>query len=98
MCVNVAADSSISCRMGISPMVQNGSSVSIMVEPFFYYPIGIPKVSKSYAAFTQYRVGSQNLYARQFSNGIVLVNPFQTDMSVSVPLSQIAGIDTIYVA
>lgn len=97
MCVNVAADSSISCRMGISPMVQNGSSVSIMVEPFFYYPIGIPKVSKSYAAFTQYRVGSQNLYARQFSNGIVLVNPFQTDMSVSVPLSQIAGIDTIYV-
>lgn len=89
MCVNVTADSLISCRMGISPMVSKNGILDITIEPFFYYPIGIPTQNLASTSFTNYKISGANLYARRFSNGIVLINPFQNDMPTEIPLDQI---------
>jgi hypothetical protein len=97
MCVNVAPDSLISCRMGISPQVVENGKTGVRFEPFFYYPVGIPKQTYTSANFSQYRVGSENLYARQFSNGIVLVNPFANDMVSDVQLSTLGELGKTYV-
>jgi hypothetical protein len=97
LCVNVAPDSLISCRMGISPQVVENGKTGVRFEPFFYYPVGIPKQTYTSANFSQYRVGSENLYARQFSNGIVLVNPFADDMVSDVQLSTLGEAGKTYV-
>lgn len=97
LCVNVTADSLISCRMGISPQVVKAGTTTINFEPFFYYPIGVPEQTYASSSFTQYRVGNSNLYARRFSNGIVLVNPFATDMTSAINLSDIGEAGKIYV-
>jgi hypothetical protein len=97
LCVNVAPDSLISCRMGISPQVVENGKTGVRFEPFFYYPVGIPKQTYTSANFSQYRVGSENLYARQFSNGIVLVNPFAEDMVSDVQLSTLGEAGKTYV-
>lgn len=97
LCVDVTADSLISCRMGISPEVVNNGQTSVDFQPFFYYPIGVPTQSFNASSFTQYQIGSHRLYARQFSNGIVLVNPFSKDMDASVAMSEIAQKDGVYI-
>lgn len=96
LCVDVKPDSSISCRMGISPMVNNGSTLDVNIEPFFYYPIGVPTQKNAYNNFTNYRVGSHNLFARTFSNGVVLVNPYATDMTTPVTVASITGVDNLF--
>lgn len=96
MCVKVDADNKISCRMGISPQVKNGGNVSVNVEPFFYYDIGMPVDNYTSANFTKYRYNNTNLYYRQFSNGIVLINPFKDGMTSSIALSEITGNSTEY--
>ena len=95
MAVDVTADSSISCRMGISPMRVNGST-TIEIEPFFYLPIGFPTESYSYSNYTNYRHGSNNLYTRQFEYGLVLMNPFATSMTASVSIADITGTSDVY--
>jgi hypothetical protein len=90
--VHVNAQNKISSRMGISPMTVDGSgNVDVTVEPFFMYDIGIPIETNTYSNFTNYRVGSNNLYARKFSKGLVLINPFSANMSQSVLISEITG-------
>lgn len=97
MCVNVTPDSLISCRMGISPQVVENGKTGVRFEPFFYYPVGIPKQSNSAANFAQYRVGSENLYSRRFSGGLVLINPFVTDMVMEIPISQLGEAGKTYI-
>ena len=93
--VHVNAQNKISSRMGISPMTLDGSgNVDVTVEPFFTYDIGIPMETNAYSNFTNYRVGSTNLYARKFTKGLVLVNPFSTNMTQSVLVSDITGNST----
>lgn len=97
MCVNVTLDSLISCRMGISPQVVENGKTGVRFEPFFYYPVGIPKQNNSAANFAQYRVGSENLYSRRFSAGLVLINPFVTDMVTEIPVTQIGETGKTYI-
>ena len=97
MCVNVTADSLISTRMGISPMVNSNGTLSVNVEPFFYYPIGVPVQSYTSANFTNYRVGNANMYARKFSNGIVILNPFLNNMTTAMDINLITGDQRFYV-
>lgn len=95
--VEVDNNNKISTRMGISPMTDDGSgNLDVVVESFFLYDIGIPTETNSYSNFTNYRVGSNNLYARQFSKGLVLINPFNAGMSQSVSISTITGTNDIY--
>jgi hypothetical protein len=96
MCVNVTADNSISCRMGISPMVVKNGITSVNIEPFFYYPVGIPTQNLTYSGFTGYRYNTTNLYRRKFSQGIVLVNPFGTDMTSEINIADLAGDNRTY--
>jgi phosphoenolpyruvate synthase/pyruvate phosphate dikinase len=97
MCVNVTPDSLISCRMGISPQVVENGKTGVRFEPFFYYPLGIPKQSNSAVNFAQYRVGSENLYSRKFTNGLVLINPFISDMDIEIPISQLGEAGKTYI-
>jgi len=97
MCINVTADSLISCRMGISPMVLKNGVTNLNVEPFFYYPVGIPTQSLSYASFSGYRYNTSNLYRRKFTQGIVLVNPFGTDMNSVLNIADVAGDNRTYI-
>ena len=93
--VHVNAQNKISSRMGISPMTLNDlGNVDVTVEPFFIYDIGIPTHTNTYSNFTNYRVGNNNLYARKFSKGLVLVNPFNSNMSQPVLVSDITGNST----
>ncbi|RXP62703.1 T9SS C-terminal target domain-containing protein [Lutibacter sp. HS1-25] len=96
--VHVDENKKIASRMGISPMTDDGSgNYDIVVEPFFTYDIGVPTESYDYKNFTNYKVGSNNLYARKFEKGLVLVNPFNTDMSQSVTINSIVGnVDGVY--
>lgn len=96
MCVNVTADSLISCRMGISPMVVKNGITDINLEPFFYYPVGIPTQNLSYSSFTGYRYNTTNLYRRKFSRGIVLLNPFGADMTSPLNIADVAGDNRTY--
>lgn len=90
--VHVNSQNKISSRMGISPMTVDGSgNIDVTIEPFFMYDIGIPIETNTYSNFTNYRVGSNNLYARKFTKGLVLVNPFSTNMAQSVLVSDITG-------
>jgi len=97
LCVNVTPDSLISCRMGISPQVVKTGINNVVFQPYFYYPIGIPTQSFQSSSFTNYKVENQNIYARKFSNGIVLINPFSNDMNVAVPINQIGEKDKMYI-
>jgi hypothetical protein len=97
MCVNVTLDSLISCRMGISPQVVENGKTGVRFEPFFYYQVGIPKQNNSAANFAQYRVGSENLYSRRFTGGLVLINPFVTDMVTEIPISQLGEAGKTYI-
>ena len=93
--VHVNAQNKISSRMGISPMTLDDlGNVDVTVEPFFKYDIGIPTHTNTYSNFTNYRVGNNNLYARKFSKGLVLVNPFNSNMSQPVLVSDITGNST----
>lgn len=96
MCVNVTADSLISSRMGISPMVSKNGVLDVTIEPFFYYPIGIPTQNLTATNFTGYKYSSANLYRRKFSQGIVLMNPFSTDMTSALSIADIAGDNKVY--
>lgn len=90
--VHVDSQNKISSRMGISPMTVDASGkLDVNIEPFFTYDIGIPVQTNVFTNFTSYRVGTNNLYARKFSKGLVLVNPFSTNMSESVLISDITG-------
>lgn len=97
MCVNVTPDSLISCRMGISPQVVENGKTGVRFEPFFYYPVGIPKQNNSAVNFAQYRVGSENLYSCRFTGGLVLINPFITDMVTEIPISQLGEAGKTYI-
>ncbi|QBN20495.1 T9SS type A sorting domain-containing protein [Flavobacterium nackdongense] len=93
--VHVNSQNKISSRMGISPMtVDVSGNIDVTVEPFFTYDIGVPTQTNTYTNFTNYRVGSQNLYARKFSKGLVLVNPFSSNMTQTVLISDITGSTT----
>jgi hypothetical protein len=96
LCVNVSPDSLISTRMGISVMGVVNGQLEAKIDSFFYHQIGIPIEQHPAINFTRYRVGNHNLYARRFSNGLVLVNPFKNDMTVPVPIASISGNDSIY--
>ena len=97
MSVHVDANNKIASRMGISPMTEEANgNVDLVVEPFFFYDIGVPTETYNHNGFTQYRVGSNNLYARKFSKGLVLINPFSNDMSQSVTISSITGDGEVY--
>lgn len=97
MCVNVTPDSLISCRMGISPQVVENGKTGVRFEPFFYYPVGIPKQHNSAANFAQYRVGNENLYSRRFTGGLVLINPYISDMVMEIPISQLGEAGKTYI-
>ncbi len=98
MSVHVDSENKIASRMGISPMTDDGAgNIDITVEPFFLYDIGVPIETNSYTSFTNYRVGSNNLYARKFSKGLVLVNPFSQDMTQSIAISSITGNSDVYI-
>ncbi|GEM_PF-6871588 len=97
MCVDVATDSLISCRMGISPMVKKGSNISVEIQPYFYYPLGLPNETHHFNSFTNYRYKLANLYSRKFTNGLVLINPFGKDMTESISLAEISGPNNIYI-
>ena len=96
MCVNVTSDSLVSCRMGISPMVSKNGIIDVTIEPFFYYPIGVPTQKLSSSSFTGYRYSSANLYRRKFSQGIVVVNPFSVDMTNPLNIADVAGDNNVY--
>ena len=96
LCVDVAPDSSISCRMGISAQAKINNNLTVQIDSFFYRPVGIPLEQYPAISFTSYRVGNHNLYARRFSNGVVLINPTKNDMSNPVLLSEITGNDSLY--
>jgi len=90
--VHVNAQNKISTRMGISPMtVDESGNIDVTVEPFFSYDIGVPVETNTYNNFTNYRVGSNELYARKFTKGLVIVNPFSTNMTQTVLVSDITG-------
>ena len=90
--VHVDSNNKISSRMGISPMTDDGAgNIGVEIQPYFLYDIGVPTQSNNYTNFTNYRVASNNLYARKFSKGLVLINPFSTNMSESVLLTDITG-------
>ena len=46
--------------------------------------------------YIETRFGSNNLYARTFSKGLVLINPFSAAMSQPVLISTITGTNDIY--
>jgi hypothetical protein len=96
LCVNVNTDSTITTRMGVSAQVRKSGTMTVDLEPFFYYPVGLPRQTFPSSQFTSYRVGSQDLYARKFSNGVVLINPFKTDMASAIPVSSLTGNDSLY--
>lgn len=97
MSVYVDSENRIASRMGISPMTDDGAgNIDITVEPFFLYDIGVPIESNNYTNFTNYRVASNNLYARNFSKGLVLLNPFSSNMASSVSVSTITGNSDVY--
>lgn len=96
LCVDVSSDSLISTRMGISAMGIVNGKLEVKVDSFFYRPVGIPLEQHPASQFTKYRVGTNNLYARRFSNGLVLVNPFKNDMNTPVSINSITGNDSIY--
>jgi hypothetical protein len=96
LCVNVSPDSLISTRMGISVMGVVNGQLDAKIDSFFYHQIGVPLEQHPASQFTRYRVGNHNLYARRFSNGLVLVNPFKNDMTVPVTIASITGNDSIY--
>ena len=96
LCVNVSPDSLISARMGVSAMAVNDGALTVKLDSFFYHPIGIPLEQHQAHNFRNYRIGSYNLYARRFSNGLVLVNPFKNAMTVPVPIATITGNDSLY--
>jgi len=97
MSVHVTTDSMISCRMGISPLRNNNGEISVEVEPFFYYPIGIPTETNSSSKFTDYRYNNENIYARNFSNGVVLLNPMTNNMNQTISLAEITGSDKTFI-
>ena len=97
MSVHVNAQNKIASRMGISPVTVDGSgNLDVVVEPFFLYDIGVPTENNTHTNFTNYRFGSNNLYARTFSKGLVLINPFSAAMSQPVLISTITGTNDIY--
>ena len=97
LCVDVAADSSISCRMGISTARVINNATSVVVEPYFFYDIGLPTEKQTWNNFTNYRHAGHNLYSRNFSNGVVVLNPFAAGMSQAVDISTITGDNRTYI-
>ena len=97
LCVQAEADSSISCRMGISPMRVKGGLTYLEIEPYFYHDIGLPLENRPWNGFSGYRHGSHNLYSRTFSDGLVLLNPFARGMGAPVKISDITGDNRVYV-
>jgi hypothetical protein len=82
--------------MGISVMGVVNGQLDAKIDSFFYHQIGIPLEQHPASNFTRYRVGNHNLYARRFSHGLVLINPFKNDMTVPVTIASITGNDSIY--
>lgn len=97
LCIQVNDMGKTTTRMGISALRVKDGQTKVVIEDFFYYPIGIPQQNEPWQNFTNYQLSGYSVFARRFSNGIVIVNPYNSDMQESISVNQlIPGMSQLY--
>lgn len=88
-CIHVNNEGVTSTRMGFSPLRVRNGITQVVIEDFFYYPIGTPIEEQRYDKFANYQFKDNNIFVRRFSNGIIVINSFKTAMSSAIKIFDI---------
>ncbi len=84
MAVKVEDDDSIFTQIGFTPLVGPDGSKSVELPEFFQWQIGRPSETRASSDVLGYRLPDSLVFQRRFEHGIVLVNPHETEQTISL--------------